>query len=286
MSTHLIESAAVALPNRVALPAAASWRAQHQVAAAPLARRSGSAPVLAFLATLALAGCGSTDPKQVPNTSPGESPADLYVSLAAEYMTRGQMEIALRNAERAIAEDRRSGSAHYMLGIIQHQLGRIPESDASFAEALRLTPASPTFRNAWGSVLCRQGRYDEGLREIAKAAEDPLYQTPEIAWMNAADCARRARRPAEVDRSLRAAITANPRFAPALLALAQREADRGQYQQARELIGRYGQVAPATPGALLLAARIERSLGNAQGAQALEAALKQRYPNAPETMQL
>jgi Tfp pilus assembly protein PilF len=49
---------------------------------------------------------------------------------------------------------------------------------------------------------------------------------------------------------------------------------------------RYGQVGQPTPDALLLASRIEGKLGNKATAKDLADALRKRYPDAPQIMDL
>lgn len=249
------------------------------------------APALGWLGlalgALVLTGCGGGKGERPgAGPDPKERPGDLYVELSAEYLQRGQLEPALDRAQYALRMDPKNGRAHYMLAIVEQRLGRIKESEQAFAEAVRLEPDNPDFRNAWGYVLCSQGRFDEALREMQQAADDPLNKNADIALMNAAACAKRARRDTQADTFLRTALSRDPNFAPALLALARRDYERGSYQEARALLARYGRVGEPIPEAILLAVQIERQLGNAAGARALENALKQRYPNAPETQQL
>jgi type IV pilus assembly protein PilF len=104
--------------------------------------------------------------------------------------------------------------------------------------------------------------------------------------MNAADCARRNNRDSQAETYLRRALTRSPNYPPALFAMAERTFARGDYKEARGYLARYSRVGPTTPAALLLAARIERKLGNTTEAKSLEAALRQRFPDAPEIMQL
>lgn len=258
-------------------------RPSHRLARLVLLAALGLAPVLL------VSGCGGGEAKRAAagtGPDPKESPADLYVELAAEYLRRGQLDAALDRAVYALEQDRKSPRAHYMLAIVQQQLGRTAEAERAFAEAVRMDPDNPDYRNAWGAVLCRQGRYEEALREIERAGNDPLNQNAAMAFMNAADCAGRARRTGQVDGYLRAALGRDPNFPPALLALAERDYERGSYQEARERMLRYGRLAPPTPAALLLAARIERKLGKADNARVLENMLRERFPNAPEALQL
>lgn len=243
--------------------------------------------VLLSLLTPALGGCGggAAARRGAPDLEPNESPADLYVDLAAEYFRRGQLEAALQRAERALQEDRRSPRAHYMMAILRQHLGEPQAAEKGFAEAVRLAPNNPEFRNALGFVICSQGRYDEAIEQMRLAFDNPLYATPEVALMNAADCARRSQRAAQSETFLQQALTRNPSYAPALLALARLNLERGDYEAARGYLARYSRFAEPTPEALALAIQIERRLGNPREAQAIEAALRQRFPDASQTLQ-
>ena len=214
------------------------------------------------------------------------SPADLYVNMAAAYFERGQLDAALEHGLRALKEDKRNADAHYVLAIIYRRLGKRSEADAHFADALRLEPRNPELLNAHGTMLCVDRNYDEAIELFRQAAANPLYQTPEVALMNASDCSRRANRPGDAERFLREALSRNANYAPALLAMAQLTYERGEHQSARDYMTRYGRVGRPTPAALLLAYRIEAKLGNRASATTLADALRRQYPDAPEVMEL
>ncbi|MBK5941879.1 type IV pilus biogenesis/stability protein PilW [Halochromatium roseum] len=241
-------------------------------------------PALIALA-LSLAGCAGSAERRS-DVPEGESPADLYVDLATEYIQRGQLDTALGRAQQAVAADRKSARARYILAIVYERLGDRKQAQREFAEAVERAPKNPDYRNAWGAVLCAEGQYDAGLREIQTALADPLYQGPEVALMNAADCSRRAGRRGDVERYLRQALERNPNFAPALLELSKLAYQRGDYQSARSLMTRYSRTGEVSAEALLFAARIERQLGNATLARTLEQALRNRYPHSPEVIEL
>ncbi len=239
----------------------------------------------AITLALSLTGCASGVEKRSEG-SEGESPADLYVDLASEYIQRGQFDTALGRAKQAVAADRKSARAHYILAIVYERLGDRKQAQREFADAVKRAPKNPDYRNAWGAMLCAEGQYDAGLREIRSALADPLYQGREVALMNAADCSLRAGRRGDFERYLQQALERNPSFAPALLELTKLAYQRGDYQSARSLMTRYSRTGTTTPEALLLAARIERQLGNATLARTLENALRTRYPQSPEVIEL
>jgi type IV pilus assembly protein PilF len=173
-----------------------------------------------------------------------------------------------------------------VLAIVYQRLGRTEDAQKHFAEAVKLDPANPDLLNAKGTILCLRRDYDGALQSFRRALDNPLYKTPEVALMNSADCSRRASRPTDAERFLREALTANPQYPPALMAMAKRSYETGNYQDARGYMGRYSRVGQPTAEALLLASQIEKRLGNTAGAKALADSLRQRYPDAPELMQL
>ena len=238
------------------------------------------------LLCLLLAGCGGLGKRPEANTSSGERPGDLYVNMAAAYLQRGQMDVALEHALRADKEDKRNPRTHYMLAIVYQRLGKKSLAEKHFSEAVKLDPGNPVYLNARGTILCLERRYKEATKQFELAAQDPLYKTPELALMNAADCSRRAGQRSKAESYLRKALSANPNYAPALLAMAKLSYDKGSYGEARSFLARYSHVGQVTPKALLLAHQIEVKLGNRKGAKALADSLRAGFPDAPEVMQL
>ena len=250
----------------------------------------GAYPFLGVAFCLALlSGCAAGKAKREAagmGLEPETSPADLYVDMAAAYYQRGQLDAALERGLRALQEDKRSADAHYVLAIIYRRLGKRAEAEQHFDEALELEPDNPEFLNAHGTMLCAEKRYKAAIDLFKKAVANPLYRTPEVALMNASDCSRRANRESDAERYLRESLSRNANYPPALLAMARLQYERGDAESAREYMLRYGQVGQPTPNALLLASRIESKLGNKATAKDLADALRKRYPDAPQIMDL
>lgn len=242
-----------------------------------------------LLLYLTLTGCGSTRVKET-NDSLGldaeNSPGDLYVAMAAEYYRLGQLESALRRAEQAIDEDAKNPRAHYMIAVIYQQIGQAERADQAFQRAVELSPNNPDIRNAYGTFFCNQKRYAEAEAQFAKALENPLYATPEVAMTNAGTCAASAGNPSKAETEYRRALNANPRFGPALLKMAEIDYQRGNIKGAKGYLDRYFQSNTPTPYALSLGVRTERKLGNKTGAATYEQVLRKNFPNAPEILEL
>jgi type IV pilus assembly protein PilF len=214
------------------------------------------------------------------------NPSDLYAEMAAAYLQRGQIDAALERAQQALQKDGNNPHAHYLLAIIQQQLGQDQIAATHLTRAVELAPDDPELLNAWGVLLCKQGRYDEAHQQFLKALAVPLYKTPELAYSNAADCAFRGNKVEQSEQLWRQALTANPQFAPALFGLANYYYQQARYSDAREYMGRYARYGQASAKALLLAIRIEHRLGNKRNVKVLTQSLQQRFPDAPEIMAL
>lgn len=238
---------------------------------------------------MALGACGHSSTRDTDASlglDPENSPGDLYVEMAAEYYRLGQMDSALRNAERAIGVDRNNPRAHYMIAVIYQKIGQTPKADESFKRAVDLSPKNPEIRNAYGTFFCSQRRYAEAQAQFAEALANPLYNTPWLAMTNAGTCAASAGNPSQAESQYRRALNANPRFGPALVKLAELEYRRGNAKAAKGYLDRYFQFNVPTYGALELAIKTERKLGNRKGAETYLQVLRTSYPGAPGTSEL
>ena len=242
--------------------------------------------LLALGALVLLSSCATTKPGGELGTPKKESPGDLYVRIAAEYYRLGEIEAALQNAQKALEEDSENAQAHNVLATIYHRLEQNKLAEEHFRTALRLAPKDAYTLTAWGNFLCDQHKPAEAKTQYEQALKNPLYQATWITLTSAGSCAHRSGNATEAVQWLRRALTANPRYPPALLEMADLEYSQGRYKAARSYLNRFFQVAGPTPKALLLGSRIERKLGARRKARKYEKQLRNRFPNAPETLEL
>jgi type IV pilus assembly protein PilF len=113
-----------------------------------------------------------------------------------------------------------------------------------------------------------------------------LYKTPEIALLNAGNCARGAGAMQRAEENYRRALVVQPRFGEALFQMADLEYEQKEYMSARGFLERYLEVGRTSPATLWLGVRIERSLGNKAQAQHYAQRLKSEYPSAAQTQAL
>jgi type IV pilus assembly protein PilF len=215
-----------------------------------------------------------------------DSPADLYVALAAEYFRQGQLDAAMQRARKGLDLDKNNARAHYMIALLYQRIGEYRLAEKHFGEAVRLEPKNPDIHNAWGTFHCSRGRYREAQEQFDQALQNPLYSTPWVALTNAGICSRKASRSQQAESYLRRALSMNPRFAPALQEMAEINYQRGDYKSARSYLDRYFDSAQPTPEALGLAVRVERKLGARKRAATYETMLRKSFPDSPETLSL
>lgn len=256
-----------------------SWQAQRALL------------IALVVALVGLGGCQSQPstrrlPDAEPIPIPENDPATVYLELATSYLEQGQAYAALTNARKAIALNPQSSEARIVKAMAESRLGYSEQAEKSLQELLAHDPEDPYAANAYGTFLCGERRYAEAIGQFDKAAANSRNKAPWIAFTNAGLCLREQGNSGESVSRLQKALERNPRFGPALLALARLNHDQRNATEARRYISRYFEVAAPDPESLLLAYQIEKSLGNAPAADSYALMLKSRFPDAPQTYRL
>jgi type IV pilus assembly protein PilF len=244
--------------------------------------------LVAAAAVMALAGACAQAPKpdgeaRAALQRDALARAQIHTELAAAYYGTGQYSVSLEELDKALSADPRYVPALNQLGLVYMAIGKERDAQAQFEKALRLDPDDSSVNNNYGMLLCRRGRDQEAMRYFNKALQNPLYQSPEVAYVNAGLCARRKGDDLRAEEFMRKARAIAPDQPQALYALAEIAFDKGDMQEARRLITRHLQVAVPGPESLWLAARVERRLGDDNALATYGAQLNRRFPNAPQT---
>ncbi|MGH8629159.1 MAG: type IV pilus biogenesis/stability protein PilW [Burkholderiales bacterium] len=243
---------------------------------------------LALAAALGLlVGCAQT-PKTEPDARvalqrDALARAQIHTELGAAYYGAGQYAVSLEELDKALSADSKYVPALNQLGLVYMALGKERDAQTQFEKALRLDPNDSAVNNNYGMLLCRRGRDEEAMRYFNKALQNPLYQSPEVAYVNAGLCARTKGDNLQAEGFMRKARQLAPDQPQALYVLAEIAFGKGEVREARDLITRHLQVASPAPDSLWLAARIENRLGDANALASYGAQLNRRFPNAPQT---
>lgn len=233
-----------------------------------------------------LAGCAATAPRgQQPESAQRRALARL--ELASAYLENGQARTALEEVDKALAADERSAPAHDLRGLALASLGRAGEAQASFERALQLDARNAGAMHNFGWFLCQQQRWDEAQAWLERALAQPGYEGGARSLLALGVCQARAQRWAAAERSLTLALERDPAQAAAALNLAEVLLRQGQAERARLQLQRVSITsAQADAATLWLATRIEHRLGRHAAVEALGRELRQRFPQAPQTLAL
>lgn len=239
-------------------------------------------------AALALAGCVSQSTSETGNVRDaqqldGRRRAELHTSLAGEYYQRGAIGVALQETRLAIKDDPNYVAAYNMQALILMELREDAGARESFDRALRLEPNNAEVLNNFGWFLCLRGEHPRGLELLNRAVADPLYPTPEKAYLSAGLCLRRAGRSNEAEQYLRRAVAIRPDLIGGLYNLAELTYERGEMKDAEGFLIRYMRVANPTLESLVLGTKIARANGDKASEDSFVQQLRRRFPDAPQT---
>ncbi len=243
-----------------------------------------------FLVAL-LAGCGTPSGEQsaAPDQlkSRATASAKVHTELAGMYYERAQLGIALGEIEQALQADRNYAPAYSMRGLLHMELREDKEAEEDFQQSLRLDRADSETHNNYGWFLCQRGREKESIPHFMAALKNPLYGTPERAYLNAGLCSKKAGNTKDAEEFLQRALVVQPGLPQALLAMAELSFANGDYSAAKKYFANYAERTDnLTAEQLWLAVRIERKTGDRNAAASYGMQLRKRFPDAPETQLL
>jgi type IV pilus assembly protein PilF len=213
--------------------------------------------------------------------------AAIYnTELGIAYMRRGELAVAQTKLDRALKENPDDPDVHSARALLFARLQQPEQADREFREALRLAPKNPDFQNNYAVYLCSVGRNDEGVQTFLRAAHNPEYLTPELAYVNAGICLRASHHDVEAYQMFVDALTIRPNFPQALWQLADLNFSEGKLADARQEIDSFIASNQETPDLLLLAVKVTRAQHDQLDAALYARRLQLDFPNSAEAREL
>ena len=204
------------------------------------------------------------------------------INLGVEHMRQGNFEKALERLERARLMDPGYPNTYNMLGMLYQRLGEYDAAEKSFRKALSLSNNDPYTLNNYGQFLCSRGQRIQAQDLFLRAAGNPLYETPEIAYYNAGGCALDEGDRDNAEGYLRRALELNPLMPEALLRMSELSLESKNFLSARGYLQRYLGVARHNAKSLWLGIQIERELGDKNTVSSYAILLRNNFPNSRE----
>jgi type IV pilus assembly protein PilF len=232
---------------------------------------------------VAVAGCAG--PKPQFKAQP-EKASEINMELAIDYYRKGKLAEAKEKIDRAIEQNPRNAKALALAGLLYDRLNEAKKADAYFERAMAVDNKDPEILNNYATYLCQNKRFERGEKLALQAAADPLYRTPDSAYVNAGNCARGRGDLQAAEDSYRKALARKPRSTEALYQMTDLEFRNKHYLQARAFLERFVETRQTNASSLWLGWRIERALGNPGAMKTYSQRLKSEYPQSAETKEL
>ena len=212
--------------------------------------------------------------------------AATNVQLAIEYMKLNKLADSQEFIERALKEDPGNANVQLTAGLVYERLNDMPKAEKAYATAGRLGKNDPNIQNDYAGFLCRTGKSAAGEKLFVDVARNPLYQTPEVALVNAGVCVRSTGDMLDAQRYFNRALAIRPNMPEALLQLGNVAIDQGDGAGALDYVQRYLAVNPATPEVLWLGFRAQRKLGDATAAAVFARRVQSEFPNSEQAQMM
>jgi type IV pilus assembly protein PilF len=208
--------------------------------------------------------------------------AESNLNLGIAYLKRGEYELSLEKLNKALEADPRYTPTLNALGILYQKLGDNVKAEQYFKQALGIRSNDAHTLNNYGQFLCSTSRFNEAQDAFLGAANNPLYETPEISITNAGTCALKNNNPEMAEKFFRDALDKNPKIPVALIQMSRLSYDQGNYLSARGYLQRYIEVSKHTPVSLWLGIQIEQQLGDKNTLSSYALLLKNKFPDSNE----
>jgi len=208
--------------------------------------------------------------------------ARVHTDLAAAYMQRGNMAVALEELRIATAADPDYAPAHSLFGLVYMDLRENDLASQSFERALRLSPNDGDINHAYGVFLCQTKRAPESIKYFMQAVKNPLYAAPSRSYSAAGVCTLLANQPKDAEQYFERALRLEPDERASLINLGQIRYKQGKLDEARRLVSRYNKLSDPSAESLWLALRIERRSGERVAEQSYANQLRRRFPGSDE----
>jgi len=242
--------------------------------------------LMTFSIIFLISGCASTQSDDEYEKSDSRKAAESNTSLGLEYMNRGQYEVALGKLKKAIREDPGYAPAQTVLAVLYERIGENEFAGKHYKLAYEADPKDGDVNNNYGVYLCKTGKQAQALSHLARALDDPFYNSPAVALTNAGSCALSNDDLVEADKYLRRALRMDPEFPDALMNMARLNFEQKNYLSSRAFIQRYEVVAQHGPKSLLLGYQIETASGDRKAANKYKLALESNFPESDQTAEV
>ena len=177
--------------------------------------RSTTAVAACLMVAMSLGACKHS------GLAPGKTAAQaaaVNVQLSIEYMKLGKLADSRDFIERAMKQDPDNANVQLTAGLVYERLKDMSKAQKAYSTAARIGVRDPNIQNNYAGFLCRTGKSVQGEKLFIEVANNPVYQTPEVALVNAGVCVRSNGRCGGCGEILQARLGDSPQYARGAIA--------------------------------------------------------------------
>ena len=208
--------------------------------------------------------------------------AKVHTELGSMYFQNGNLIVALEELTIAISINPNYAQAYSTRGLVLYYIKELASAEKDFQRALDLDAKDPEINNNYGWFLCQIGKEKDSIAYFERAIRNPLYQTPETAYLNAGACYIKLGDLVSAEDYVRKNLRFSRDNPQALFQLAKISYLRGNYDAAREYLKKVVRQIDPDAETLWLSLRVEHRLGERSAESSLIAQLRRKYPDSPE----
>ena len=234
-----------------------------------------------------LAGCVTEKAFPELEKKPPEERSKIHADLAANYLQRGQLEVAIEEINKSLEADKNNKSANYIMALIQIRLNKAEKSERYFKKAISGPDPLPNAQHDYANLLCRKAEYKKAEDLYRSLLENPLYKNRARLLANVGACFYKQEKYKEAENALRQSLRVNPNSPAALLQMTKISFVNGKTLETRGWYQRYFQLgAKGGPEILFIAYQTEKALGDKNAAASYALKLRSKYPNSSQAKKL
>ena len=255
----------------------------------------GMMAFVCFAALMLIAAPSAWAQKSVPpatDSLAGSAPKDIHTrakmhtELGSLYFQDGNLIVALEELTIAISINPNYAQAYSTRGLVLYYIKELESADKDFRKALELDTKDPEINNNYGWFLCQIGREKESIAYFQRAIKNPLYQTPETAFLNAGTCYIKLGDLASAEDYIGKNLRFNRDNPQALYQLAVISYKQGNYDAAKKRLQDVVQLSDPSAETLWLFIKVSRRLGESEPESSFTAQLRRKYPDSPQYNEL
>jgi type IV pilus assembly protein PilF len=243
---------------------------------------------LAVLFALSLlAGCVTERAFPEPEKKTDEERSKIHAELAANYLQRGQLEVAIEESEKALDLDKNNKSANYIMALVQIRLKKPEKAEDYFKKAIKEPDPLTSAQHDYANLSCRQGEYKKAEDLYRELLGNVLYKSRAKLLSNVGACFFKQEKNREAENALRQSLKLNPNSPDSLLLMARISFIKGKPLETRGWYSRYFQIgAKGGPEILYIAYVTEKSLGDKNASATYALKLRSKYPGSSQAKKL